>query len=100
MQRERDATRRAVARHLVVIGEVISTAGGEHFKTVWDAVQAAFHTAPDAFEAAPEAQDASQAERWPDEIGPLRVRMALHAGQRGRRQTTIWPALNRFAWTT
>ena len=54
--------------------------GGVHFKTVGDAVQAAFPTAPDAVAAAVDGQRALLAEDW-GESGPLRVRMALHAGE-------------------
>ena len=43
-------------------------------------MQAAFPTAPQAVAAALEAQRALLAEDW-GEIGPLRVRMALHAGE-------------------
>ena len=54
--------------------------GGVHFKTVGDAVQAAFPTAPEAVAAALDAQRALLAEDW-GAVGPLRVRMALHAGE-------------------
>ena len=45
---------------------------------VGDAVQAAFPTAPDAVAAALDAQQGLMREAWPEGIGPLRVRMALH----------------------
>src|SRR3954467_14076656 len=79
---ERDpvAMAAAVARHLVVLDEAIEDHGGIHFKTVGDALQAAFPTAPQAVAAALEGQRALLAEEWGG-IGPLRVRMALHAGE-------------------
>ena len=99
-ERDREAMRRAVDRHLALIGDAVSAAGGVHFKTVGDAVQAAFHTAPDALEAAIAAQRALLAEPWPDEIGRLRVRMALHAGTaRAVDGDYLAPALNRLART-
>ena len=58
----------------------IEAHGGVHFKTVGDAVQAAFPTAPAAVAAALDAQRALLAEDWRS-VGGLRVRMALHAGE-------------------
>ena len=49
---DRAAMGQVVDRHLELLGEVIATHRGVHFKTVGDAVQAAFHTAPDALAAA------------------------------------------------
>ncbi len=79
---ERDpvAMAAAVARHVVVLDKAIEDHGGVHFKTVGDAVQAAFPTAPQAVAAALEGQRALLAEAW-EAAGPLRVRMALHAGE-------------------
>jgi predicted ATPase/class 3 adenylate cyclase len=79
-ERDRRAMASAVARHLALLHAAIAAHGGVHFKTVGDAVQAAFPTAPDALTAALDAQQALLAEDW-GEIGPLRVRMALHAGE-------------------
>ena len=70
-ERDREAMRRAVDRHLALIDEAIAAAGGVHFKTIGDAIQAAFHTGPAALEAAVAAQRALLAEPWPEEIGPL-----------------------------
>ena len=78
---ERDSSRMAaaVARHLTLLDTVITAHHGVHFKTVGDAVQAAFPTAPDAVAAALDAQRTLIAEDW-GQVGPLRVRIALHAG--------------------
>jgi predicted ATPase len=50
------------------------------YKTIGDGTQAAFGTAEDALRAAVASQRALLAEDW-GELGPLRVRMALHAGE-------------------
>ena len=79
-ERNRAAMQTAVARHLAILQSGIADHGGIHFKTVGDAVQAAFPTAPAAMAAALEVQRALFAADW-DKSGPLRVRMALHAGE-------------------
>jgi predicted ATPase/class 3 adenylate cyclase len=79
-ERDRAAMATAVARHVALLEATIEAHGGIHFKTVGDAVQAAFPTAPQALAAALDAQRALLAEDW-GQIGPLRVRMALHAGE-------------------
>src|SRR5215218_9558561 len=79
-ERDREAMTAAVERHLALLDAAIYAHGGTHFKTVGDAVQAAFLTAPAAIAAASDAQRALLDENW-GEIGPLRVRMALHAGE-------------------
>ncbi|HEX2224765.1 MAG TPA: AAA family ATPase [Thermoanaerobaculia bacterium] len=79
-ERDRDAMAAAVARQIALLDAAIQAHGGIHFKTVGDAVQAAFPTAPEAIAAALDAQRSLLAEGW-GEIGPLRVRMALHAGE-------------------
>jgi predicted ATPase/class 3 adenylate cyclase len=79
-ERDRQAMATAVERHLVLLDAAIAAHGGVHFKTVGDAVQAAFSTAPQAVAAAVDGHLALVAEDW-GEIGPLKVRMALHAGE-------------------
>jgi predicted ATPase/class 3 adenylate cyclase len=97
-EEHRETMRVAVDRHLALLGEAIAAHGGVHFKTVGDAVQAAFHTAPDALAAALDGQRAILAEPWPDETGPPRVRMALHAGTAIPSDGDyLAPALNRLA---
>src|SRR5215217_8639692 len=79
-ERDRSAMAAAVTRHLALLDQAIASHNGVHFKTVGDSVQAAFTTAVDAVAAALSAQQALLGEDWnlPD---PLRVRMALHAGE-------------------
>jgi predicted ATPase len=70
----------AVERHLALLDTAIQAHGGVHFKTVGDAVQAAFPTAPQAVAAAVAGQLALLAEDW-RAVDGLQVRMALHAGE-------------------
>jgi class 3 adenylate cyclase len=70
----------ALARHDRLLREAIAAQGGVVFKTIGDAVCAAFATAPAAVAAALTAQRALYTEPW-GSTGPLRVRKALHTGQ-------------------
>ena len=79
-ERDRSAMAIAVERHLALLDEAITVHRGVHFKTVGDAIQAAFPTASAALAAAIAGQQAILGEPWPEEIGSLRVRMALHVG--------------------
>src|SRR4051812_17435534 len=76
----RHAMAEAVQRHLALLDAAIQLHGGVHFKTIGDAVQAAFPTAPPAVAAAFTAQRSLLAEDW-GTIGTLPVRIALHAGE-------------------
>jgi predicted ATPase/class 3 adenylate cyclase len=97
-ERDRPAMAAAVDRHLVLLRTAIEAHGGTLFKTVGDAVQAAFPTAPDATATAVAAQRALQAEPWAEPLGPLQVRMALHAGEALPRNGDYLAApLNRLA---
>src|SRR5438309_931550 len=69
----------ALGRHDALLRGAIAAHGGRVFKTMGDQFCASFATAPGALAAALSAQRALQAEAW-GEIGPLRVRMALHTG--------------------
>src|SRR5687767_12441681 len=87
----------AVARHDAMLREAIGAHRGHVFKTVGDAFCAAFETAPDALAAALVAQRALAAEPW-GEVGPIRVRMAVHAGQAEERDRDYFgSAVNRVA---
>jgi class 3 adenylate cyclase len=79
-ERDRNAMAAAVQRHIALLDAAIQAHGGVHFKTVGDAVQAAFPMAPQAVAAAVDGQRALLAEDW-GTVGTLRVRMALHAGE-------------------
>ncbi|MDQ3910252.1 MAG: adenylate/guanylate cyclase domain-containing protein, partial [Actinomycetota bacterium] len=91
------AMQAALARHDEILKRAIEEHGGYVFKTVGDAFCAAFATAPDALEAALEAQRGLLASRWED-AGPLRVRMALHVGAAEERDGDYFgPPINRVA---
>ena len=97
-EHNRPAMAETVTRHIDVLGQVIRAHGGVHFKTVGDALQAAFPTAPAALAAALAGQQAILAEAWPTGE-PLRVRMALHAGEAepDSHGDYLAPALNRLS---
>jgi predicted ATPase/class 3 adenylate cyclase len=87
----------AFARHEAILRAAFAAHGGYAYKMIGDAFQVAFATAPDALAAALEAQRTLQAEPW-GEIGPLRVRMALHTGVTEERgDDYVGPVLNRVA---
>ncbi|HJZ48386.1 MAG TPA: adenylate/guanylate cyclase domain-containing protein, partial [Roseiflexaceae bacterium] len=69
----------AIARHEAILHAVITAGGGVVFKTVGDALYAAFASALDAVRAAVDGQRAIAAEPW-DTSTPLQVRMGLHSG--------------------
>jgi len=82
-----EAMRAALARQDALRRSVITAHGGFVFKMVGDAVYAAFAIPADAL----------LAEQW-GEVGPLRVRMALHTGvARCRDNDYFGPILNRVA---
>ncbi|WP_455382869.1 ATP-binding protein, partial [Salinispira pacifica] len=67
-------------RHDDLVRRAVEECGGYVFKTVGDQTCAAFADANDGLRAAVDAQRAIQAEQWPAETGPLKVRMGLHTG--------------------
>jgi predicted ATPase/class 3 adenylate cyclase len=92
-----EAMQTALARHDALLRAAILEHGGHVVKTMGDAFHAAFSRAPDALAAAVEAQRRLIAESW-DEIGGLRVRMALHTGAAEERDGDYYgPPLNRAA---
>jgi predicted ATPase/class 3 adenylate cyclase/DNA-binding CsgD family transcriptional regulator len=92
-----EAMRVALARHDALLRAAIEEHGGHVFKTMGDAFHAAFARAPDAVAAAVAAQRRLQAEAW-GEVGPLRVRMALHTGAAEERDGDYYGSpLNRAA---
>src|SRR6187401_253072 len=78
-EKQPDAMRVALAKHDTMMREIFSASGGYVFKTIGDAFCVAFDTAQDALAGALESQRALRDADWGD-IGPLRVRMALHTG--------------------
>src|SRR5215203_6949635 len=95
-ERDAAAARIVVERHLALIRHGVETYGGVHFKTIGDATQSAFATAPQGVAAALNAQRALLDESWSSAERP-RVRMALHAGTAEPRDGDYLPAcLNRL----
>jgi class 3 adenylate cyclase len=87
----------ALARHDALVRAAIHEHDGHVVKTMGDAFHAAFARAQDAVAAAIDAQRRLQAESW-GEVGPLRVRMALHTGAAEERDGDYYgPTLNRAA---
>lgn len=72
--------RQVVAWQDRVLREAIDSNGGIVFRTVGDGLCAVFANASNALAAALDAQSAIQKQEW-EEIGVLRVRMALHTGE-------------------
>jgi predicted ATPase len=96
-ERSPQAMHAALARHDELIRGATEQHGGYVFKTVGDAFCCAFPTAPDALEAALDAQRLLLKERWA-ESGPLKVRMALHMGAAEERDGDYFgPPVNRVA---
>jgi predicted ATPase/class 3 adenylate cyclase len=96
-ERTPKAMSEALSRHDEILRTVIEAHNGHVFKTVGDAFHATFSAAPDALEAALEAQRALLHETW-DLTGPMRVRMALHTGAAEERDGDYFgPSLNRVA---
>src|SRR6266550_4697209 len=92
------AMRAAFSREEAILRQAIGANGGYAYKMIGDAFQAAFPTAPQALQAALDAQLALHSEEWPAEAGELRVRMALHTGTTEERgDDYVGPALNRVA---
>jgi predicted ATPase/class 3 adenylate cyclase len=96
-EKNSNAMSEALSRHDEVLRTAIEAHNGHVFKTVGDAFHATFSTAPDALEAALEAQRALLHEEWP-KTAPLRVRMALHTGAAEERDGDYFgSSLNRVA---
>src|SRR6266498_342902 len=95
-QEHPEAMRRALARHDDLLRAALAASGGHIFKTWGDQFCAAFATAPEALEAALDAQRALRTAVW-GQIGPLQVRTALHTGAVEAREGDYFgPPLNRI----
>ena len=75
----RDAMAIAASRHDAALREVVATHGGTVLSEMGDGIAAVFAAARDAVAAAIDVQLRLGAEDW-GEVGPLRARVALHAG--------------------
>jgi predicted ATPase/class 3 adenylate cyclase len=96
-ERGPEAMSQALSRHDELLREAVEFRGGFVFKTVGDAFCVAFPNAPQAVEAAHDAQRFLLSEEW-EETGPLNVRMALHTGTAEERDGDYFgPTINRVA---
>jgi predicted ATPase/class 3 adenylate cyclase len=92
-----EAMRDALARHDALLREAIEARGGHVVKSTGDGLHAVFVTAGAAVEAAVAGQMGLGRQSW-GEVGPLRVRMALHTGIAEQRGGDYFgPVLNRVA---
>lgn len=88
----------AQARHDALLREAVETNAGQVVKTTGDGLHAAFASAADAVAAAFAGQQALLGEGWPDDTGPLRVRMGLHTGESQEREGDFYGSeVNRAA---
>jgi predicted ATPase/class 3 adenylate cyclase/Tfp pilus assembly protein PilF len=88
---------RVIERHDALLRELVTLHSGIVFRTMGDAICAAFPTASEALAAAVGGQRALLATTWDDGIA-LRVRMALHSGAAETRQGDyVGHTLNRVA---
>lgn len=91
------AMKAALADHDERMREVVVRHDGYLVKTTGDGILAAFERASDAAGASVAIQQVLQTENW-DEVGPLRVRIALHTGSAQFREGDYFgPAVNRTA---
>src|SRR5829696_7500887 len=97
-ERNAQAMQEALARHDELLRTTIEARDGYVVKTVGDAVCAAFGTATDAAESALAGQRALLEEDWAEEVGAIKVRMALHSGAVEERGGDYFgPPVNRVA---
>ncbi len=96
-EEQREAMVGALASHDALLRTAVEDAGGTVFKTTGDGLLAAFERPGGAIRAAIAGQHALRAHAWPTSA-PLRVRMAIHAGDAEVRDDDYFgPALNRVA---
>ncbi|HEU5100067.1 MAG TPA: adenylate/guanylate cyclase domain-containing protein, partial [Roseiflexaceae bacterium] len=89
--------RQALARHDHLLSQITQVHGGTIFKTTGDGVCAAFTRASDGLAASLAMQQALRREDW-GQIGPLRIRIALHTGVADMHDGDyVGPTLNRAA---
>lgn len=92
-----DLMKDALARHDRVVRGTIEEYSGSVFTTAGDAFCASYTSPHQAIEAAVTGQRRLAAEEWGD-LGPLRVKMALHTGNANERDGDYFgPPLNRCA---
>ncbi len=97
-ERHSDQMQHALARHDLLLQEAIALNDGIIVKSTGDGLQAAFASPHNAVAAALAAQRGLNGEEWPQSIGPLRARMALHTAAAELREGDYFgSAVNRAA---
>lgn len=97
-ERDRNAMSAALARHDWLAHETVEEGGGKIVKTTGDGVIAAFSDPASAVRTALRFQARLEDEPWPQSIGTLRARMAVHTGTAEERAGDYFgPTLNRAA---
>jgi predicted ATPase/class 3 adenylate cyclase len=96
-EEQRSAMAVALEAHDAVLRAAVARAGGTIVKTTGDGILAVFDRPEGALAAAVEGQHALDGHPWPTH-GPVRVRMAIHAGSAEVRDGDFFgPTLNRVA---
>lgn len=97
-ERHGDAFLPVLQAHNAIIGEAVQRFGGYVVKTEGDSYKVAFDDPCDAVRCALVAQAALQRYPWPDDVGEVRVRMAVHTGRPFKQAGDYFgPPLNRTA---
>jgi predicted ATPase/class 3 adenylate cyclase len=93
-----DLMQEVSARHDDLLREAFETNHGRVVKTTGDGFHVVFESPVDGVVAALAGQEAIGAEKWPLEIGTLKVRMGLHSGESKARDSDFYGTeLNRAA---
>jgi len=79
-ERAGDAFRQALETHHALLRGEFARHGGRETKEAGDSFLVAFGSARKALDCAVAGQQALAGQAWPHEVGPIRVRMALHTG--------------------
>uniref|UniRef100_UPI003753DF3E AfsR/SARP family transcriptional regulator n=1 Tax=Armatimonas sp. TaxID=1872638 RepID=UPI003753DF3E len=79
-ERVGDTFRTALSTHHTLLRREFRRRGGHEVKEAGDSFLVAFASVGDALDCAIACQRALDTQSWPDELGSLRVRMALHTG--------------------
>jgi class 3 adenylate cyclase len=80
-EEHRDAMGVALAHHDAVLEDAITDQGGVVFSKMGDGMAAAFTSPHEAIAAVLVAQLNLANSTWPEETGPLRLRMGVHTGE-------------------
>jgi predicted ATPase/class 3 adenylate cyclase len=87
----------ALERHFAILSAAVESAGGTVLKTTGDGIVAVFGSVPDSLSASLDAQEELTTEDW-GPIGPMRVRMGIHAGEAEHGEGDYFgPVMNRAA---